>query len=131
MGSSATGENTQVAFRACAAEAVGIAAQESGARLLEPIMLVQIALPSDSPHVGEVISSLTGSRRAKIRSVESKFQGDDHTITAEVPLSEMVGYSSVLRSITHGSSHYFMEFLRCNDLSPAQQEKILKELRGF
>jgi elongation factor G len=73
--------------------------------ILEPIMHVEVVTPED--YMGSVIGDLN-SRRGEIKSVDDV--GNSKNIIAMVPLSEMFGYVSVLRSRTQGRAHYHMDF---------------------
>ncbi len=77
-----------------------------------------------------MISDITNIRRGTILQVDES----SHiykTIHAEIPLKELLGYSSSLRSITGGVGSFSMEFARHDDMNPQIQETILKELRGY
>lgn len=121
-------ELNEQAFEMAAQQAVTEALRDLGkakkVHLLEPFMDLEII--TDSKYMGPVLTDLTGARRAKIKEIENVH--GEQVIRAEVPLSEMIGYSSHLRSMTHGNSHYHMEFARYEALTNNEQEKILKGL---
>ncbi|MDY4609847.1 MAG: elongation factor G [Sphaerochaetaceae bacterium] len=96
---------TQFAFEACAAMCFDTVCQQAGPILMEPIMNVVIAVPSQ--YVGDVIGSLT-ARGGIVNSMESR-PGADH-IHAQAPLSKLFGYSTALRSSTQGRGTFSMEF---------------------
>jgi elongation factor G len=91
--------------RAAVGEALRQAFRESGTRLLEPIMKVEITCPE--PNVGDVLGDLN-ARRGQIEDVG--FRGQQRVITAKVPLRRMFGYSTDLRSATQGRANYSMQF---------------------
>ena len=90
--------------------------------LLEPIMKVEVETPSD--YQGSVIGDLS-SRRGVIYGSEVK--GEDTVIDAGVPLGEMFGYATELRSMTAGKASYSMEFEKYAPTPPFVQEKVIKE----
>ncbi len=94
-----------LAFSSCAALGFDRLASSADPVIMEPIMLVQASAPSE--YIGDVISSLT-QRSGIIISMENKESFD--TVSAEVPLREMFGYTTVLRSSTQGRGTFSMEF---------------------
>ncbi len=94
-----------LAFSSCAALGFDRLASDADPVIMEPIMLVQASAPSE--YIGDVISSLT-QRNGIIISMENKESFD--TVSAEVPLREMFGYTTVLRSSTQGRGTFSMEF---------------------
>ena len=96
---------TPLAFSSCAALAFDRICSLANPVIMEPIMTVQASAPSE--YIGDVISSLT-QRNGIILSMESKEAFD--TVTAEVPLREMFGYTTLLRSSTQGRGTFSMEF---------------------
>ena len=91
--------------------------------LLEPIMRVEVVTPDQ--FMGDVIGDLN-SRRAIIGKMEDRGQGTAavKAISAEVPLAEMFGYATVLRSLTQGRASYVMEFFKYNEVPKNVEEKI-------
>ena len=71
-----------------------------------------------------------GQRRATIRDIAQSETGDN-VVFADVPLKEMIGYSTSLRSLTQGTASYSMEFLRYDDMSSNEQNSLLKSMRGY
>jgi elongation factor G len=98
-------DSSEMAFAMAASMAFRDGAEKAGSALLEPIMDVEITVPE--MYLGDVIGDLN-SRRARIERVESRASAQ--VITAYVPLAEMFGYVSRLRSLTQGRATYFMEF---------------------
>jgi elongation factor G len=95
---------TDVAFRTAAVMAFREAAQAAAPELLEPIMALDIVTPPD--HVGEIIGDLNG-RRGQVR--ELTMRGDMQIVRAQVPLAELFGYSTAIRSLSRGRASYTME----------------------
>ena len=97
-------DSSEMAFRSVAHLAIREALQQAGPMLLEPIMNLEIICPE--AHMGDVLADLN-SRRGKIRDMEAI--GETQKITADVPLSELFGYSTALRSLTKGRAEQSME----------------------
>jgi elongation factor G len=97
-------DSSEVAFKIAASKALQAAAQSAGLTLLEPIMKVEVTTPSE--FLGDVIGDLS-SKRAQISGSEDR--GKATIINALVPLSELSGYATVLRSMTQGRASYYME----------------------
>ena len=95
---------TEMAFRTAAILAFREAATAAGPELLEPIMGVEIVTPPDT--TGDVMGDLNG-RRGQVREME--MHGDMQVLRADVPLAEMFGYSTAVRSLTKGRATYTME----------------------
>ena len=98
-------DSSESAFKIAASQAFREACKNAGAILLEPIMLVEVTVPEQ--YMGDVIGDLN-SRRGKIQEMVDKNQAK--FIKALVPLGEMFGYSTTLRSMTQGRGNYAMEF---------------------
>jgi len=96
--------STEVAFRSAALMAFREAFSKAGAVLLEPVMELEIIVPSE--HVGDVVGDLNG-RRGKV--LDMSVRGESRVITAGVPLAELFGYSTAMRSLTRGRGSYSME----------------------
>ena len=93
-----------VAFRSAAVMAFREAATAAAPELLEPIMRLVIVTPAE--HVGEVIGDVN-ARRGQVRDMEER--GDTKVVSAEVPLAELFGYSTAIRSLSRGRASYTME----------------------
>lgn len=115
-------DSNEMAFKICASMAVKDAARKAQAVLLEPIMKVVVDTPESN--IGDVIGDLN-RRRGEILGQES-MRGSSE-VTAEVPLSEMFGYSTQLRSMSSGRATYTMEPRKPNPFKPAPK-KIQEEL---
>lgn len=115
-------DSNEMAFRICASMALKEAARKAKPVILEPIMKVVATTPEAS--VGDVIGDLN-RRRGRILGQESLKGTID--VTAEVPLSEMFGYSTILRSMTSGRATYTMEPSHFEKVPVKIQEEIMKK----
>ena len=93
--------------------------------LMEPIMAVEVVTPEE--YMGDVMGDLS-SRRGRVGSMEAR--GNTQVVNAEVPLSEMFGYSTDLRSRTQGRATYTMQFDKYQEVPNAIAEEIVKRVRG-
>ena len=118
-------EAGEVAFSIAAATAFRNASQNAGPQLLEPIMDLEVITPAD--YTGDVIADLN-SKRGKILNIGNK--KDKDILSAEVPLSEMFGYSTDLRSKSQGRASFTMNFKRY-EATPADLAKSILEKRGI
>lgn len=105
-------DSSDVAFQMAASMAVKSAIKSANGIVLEPIMKVEVEVPE--VNMGDVISDLN-SRRGKIEQIEPLGDGAIQKIIAQVPLSEMFGYSTSLRSVTQGRGIYSMQFFLYSD----------------
>jgi len=113
-------DSSELAFKIAASMAFKNAAQRAHPVLLEPIMSVEVAVPKE--YMGDVIGSLN-SRRGRIVSIESRTGSE--SINAEVPLAEMFGYATDLRSKTQGRAAFTMNFLNYNAVSEVLARDII------
>src|SRR5579885_607064 len=97
-------DSSDIAFKIAASQALQAATKKAGLTLLEPIMKVEVTTPSE--FLGEVIGDLS-SKRAQINGTEER--GNATVILAMVPLAELSGYATQLRSLTQGRASYYME----------------------
>ena len=100
-------DSSEVAFKIAGSMAFKEAAGAGNPVLLEPVMNVQVVMPTDEDYTGDVIGDLS-ARRGRIGQMDS--QGKSRVVSAAVPLSEMFGYATSLRSMTHGRANYSMLF---------------------
>ena len=119
-------DSTEMAFGVSAAMALRRAAVEAQPALLEPVMDLIVITPDD--YLGDVIADLN-SKRAKIVGVET--EGHLQNVKVHVPLAEMFGYSTSLRSATQGRASFTMKFLEYNVVPSAKAEAIIKKIRGI
>jgi elongation factor G len=113
-------DSSDMAFRTCGAAGFRDACRKSGLRLLEPIARIEATLPEDA--TGPVTGSLCG-KRGKILEMETK--GKTSVLRAEVPIAEMFGYSSELRSLTSGRGDFSMQFAEYAPVPASVAEKVL------
>ncbi len=118
-------DSSEMAFKIAGSMAVKEAARRAHPILLEPIMDVEVVTPSD--YMGEVIGDLS-SRRGKIGGMTQR--ADAHIVAASVPLSEMFGYSTTLRSMSQGRAIYSMEFSHYQEVPKAKAEEIVSKVKG-
>lgn len=106
-------------LRAAALRGLVLAAREGGPLLLEPIMSLELEIPPES--VGRVVGALQ-QKRGQLAGMEQR--GDSEVVRATVPLAEMFGYMTELRSATRGRGNYTMEFLRFEAAPAGIQEQF-------
>jgi len=119
-------ESTEMAFGVSSAMAIRRAAADAEPVLLEPLMELEVVTPEES--LGDVMSDLN-SKRAKVTGVEAL--GELQTVHAHVPLSEMFGYSTSLRSATQGRANFTMQFLEYDIVPEGKANAIIKKIRGI
>lgn len=112
-------DSSEMAFRVAGSMAFREAAAKAGPILLEPIMKVEIDVPDE--YVGDVMSNLN-SRRGAVRGMEMK--SGVQAIDSDVPLSEMFGYATTLRSITQGRATFTMLFDHYAEVPASIAEKV-------
>jgi elongation factor G len=118
-------DSSEVAFRVAGSMAFKEAARKASPVLLEPMMDVEVTTPGD--YMGDVMGDLS-SRRGKIQGMDQR--GDAQVIKAIVPLSEMFGYSTTLRSATQGRAVYSMQFAHYEEVPKSKAEEIIAKVRG-
>ena len=95
-------------------------AQEGGAALLEPLMKVEVVTPEEN--MGDVVGDLN-RRRGLIQGMDDSVSGK--VVNAEVPLAEMFGYATDLRSATQGRATFTMEFLRYSEAPTNVADEVI------
>ena len=118
-------DSSEMAFRIAGSMALRKAAGRAGVKLLEPVMEVEIVTPER--YMGEVIGDLS-SRRGRIGEIGQR--GNSRVITGRVPLSEMFGYVTSLRSNTQGRATSTMQFHSYNDVPDHVSRSIVAAVRG-
>ncbi len=118
-------DSTSIAFKIAGSMAFKDAAKRAQPTLLEPIMSLEVITPEE--YLGDVVGDLN-SRRAKIASMESG--GKTQTVRAFVPMSEMFGYATDLRTMTQGRGLFTMEFFEYRPTAPSVMEKIVARIEG-
>ena len=118
-------DSSEMAFKVAASMALKQAKEHCKAILLEPVMDVDVIVPDD--YLGNVIGDIT-ARRGKIEAQNPR--GNAHQIEAKVPLAEMFGYATSLRSNTQGRGNYTMQFSHYDPAPKSIAEEIIKKRNG-
>ena len=118
-------DSSEMAFKIAGSMAFQDAAKKAKPVLLEPIMKVEVVVPKDN--MGDVMGDLAG-RRGRIQSQEDR--GGTQIINARVPLSEMFGYATDLRSRTQGRATYSMHFERYDQAPRNVSEEVIARIQG-
>ena len=118
-------DSSEMAFKIAGTMAYKEAARKAKPCLLEPIMNVEVSTPDE--YMGDVMGDLS-SRRGKLGGMEQR--GNSQIIRAQVPLSEMFGYATDLRSRSQGRATYTMQFDSYQQMPATAQEEIVTRLRG-
>jgi elongation factor G len=118
-------DSSEMAFKIAGSMAVKEAARMANPILLEPVMEVEVVSPSD--FLGDVIGDLS-SRRGKIGGMTQR--GDAQVVAADVPLAEMFGYSTTLRSMTQGRAVYTMQFDHYEEVPKGIAEQIISKAKS-
>ena len=118
-------DSSEMAFKIAGQMAFREAARKAGPVLLEPIMGVEVVTPDE--YMGDVMGDLS-SRRGRIEGMEAR--GNTQVVRAQVPLSEMFGYSTDLRSRTQGRATYTMQFHSYQQVPEVIAQEIVKRVRG-
>ena len=118
-------DSSEMAFKVAGSMVLKEAARKAKPVLLEPIMSVEVVTPDD--YLGDVMGALA-SRRGRLAGSEQR--GNSQVIAATVPLSEMFGYATDLRSRTQGRATYTMQFDSYQQMPVSVQEEIVARVRG-
>jgi elongation factor G len=118
-------DSSEMAFKIAGSMALQEAARKAGVKLLEPVMEVEVTTPDE--YMGDVIGDLN-SRRGKVEGMTQR--GNSQVIRAQVPMSEMFGYATDLRSKTQGRATYSMQFHSYQDVPDSIAEEIVASRRG-
>src|SRR5512140_1444776 len=118
-------DSSEMAFKVAGSIAFKEAARKAGPAILEPIMAVEVVTPEE--YMGDVIGDLNG-RRGKIEGMTPR--KDAQVVRAAVPLSEMFGYSTTLRSMTQGRAIYSMEISHYDEVPRSVSDTIIEKVRG-
>tara|TARA_Y100000590_G_scaffold31741_1_gene35098 strand:- start:390 stop:2486 length:2097 start_codon:yes stop_codon:yes gene_type:complete len=114
-------DSSEIAFKVAGSRAIITACKQANAVLMEPIMRVEATTPED--YMGDVIGDIN-SRRGKVDSMEQ--QGSNQNIKATVPLSQMFGYATDLRSLSQGRASFYMDFSHYDKVPAQVEEKLMK-----
>ncbi|MCX6829680.1 MAG: elongation factor G [candidate division Zixibacteria bacterium] len=118
-----TVDSSEMAFRLCTAQALREVIHKTAPQLLEPLMKIEINTPDE--YMGDIIGDVT-RRRGKIGSMRRHRKGSQK-INGTVPLMEMFGYASSLRTLSSGRANFSMEFLEYSPLPRSIEEKVIAE----
>ena len=118
-------DSSEMAFKIAGSMALQEAAKRAGVKLLEPVMEIEVITPED--YMGDVIGDLN-SRRGKVEGMTQR--GNSQVIRAQVPMSEMFGYATDLRSKTQGRATYSMQFHSYQDVPDSIADDIVATRRG-
>jgi elongation factor G len=118
-------DSSEMAFKIAGSIGFKEAASRARPVLLEPIMDVEVVTPAE--YMGDVIGDLS-SRRGKIGGMTQR--GEAQVIAASVPLAEMFGYSTTLRSMTQGRAVYTMQFSHYFEVPKAKADEIISKIKG-
>jgi elongation factor G len=118
-------DSSEMAFKIAGTMGFREAARKAKPVLLEPIMAVEVVTPEE--YMGDVMGDLS-ARRGRVGGMEQR--GNSQVVRSQVPLSEMFGYSTDLRSRTQGRATYTMQFESYQQMPASIQEEIVKRIRG-
>jgi elongation factor G len=118
-------DSSEMAFKIAGSMAFKEAARHAGPVLLEPVMKVEVVVPEE--YMGDIMGDIS-ARRGRIVSMEAR--GGTQIVNARVPLSEMFGYATDLRSRTQGRATYTMHFERYEQAPQAVSEEVVARIQG-
>jgi len=119
-------DSSELSFKVAASMAFKDAVTRAEAKLLEPLMQVEVVVPEE--YMGDVMADLS-SRRGRIEGMSAR--PDGRVIDATVPLSEMFGYATRLRSLSQGRAIHTMEFARYDLVPEELSDKLISRIRGL
>ena len=118
-------DSSEMAFKIAGSIAFQAGAKKANPVILEPIMAVEVVTPEE--YLGDVMGDLN-SRRGKIEGITPR--KDAHVVKATVPLSEMFGYATTMRSMTQGRALYTMQFSHYDETPKSISEQIIEKVKG-
>ena len=118
-------DSSEMAFKIAGSMAIQEACKKAAPKLMEPIMRVEVIVPDE--YLGDVMGDLN-SRRGKIEGMEQRKEAQ--VVASFVPLSNMFGYVTDLRSITQGRAVFHMEFAKYQQVPPSVETEILEKVHG-
>ncbi len=118
-------DSSELAFKIAGSIALQEAARKAKPRILEPVMDIEVVVPEE--YMGDVIGDLN-ARRGKIAGMVHR--PDAVVVASQVPLSEMFGYATTLRSLSQGRAVYSMQFSHYSPVPETVQEKMVQQVRG-
>ncbi|HEV2177220.1 MAG TPA: elongation factor G [Terriglobia bacterium] len=120
-------DSSEMAFKIAGSLGFKDAVRKASPVLLEPVMKVEVVVPDEEGFMGDVLGDLS-SRRGHIEGMEKR--GSTQIIRSKVPLAEMFGYATDLRSRTQGRASYSMHFLRYEQAPNAIAEEVIARVQG-
>ncbi|KAB7666136.1 elongation factor G [Bacillus sp. B1-b2] len=118
-------DSSEMAFKIAASMALKNAASKCSPVILEPVMKVEVIIPEE--YMGDIMGNIT-SRRGRVEGMEAR--GNAQVVRAMVPLSEMFGYATTLRSSTQGRGVFSMTFDHYEEVPKSISEEIIKKNKG-
>ena len=118
-------DSSEIAFKVAGSMAFKKALAKAKPVILEPTMRVEVVVPQE--YMGDVVGDLNG-RRGRVNSMEPR--GDSQIINAFVPLAEMFGYATVVRSLSQGRANYSMHFDRYKQIPTQVSAEIIAKAQG-
>ena len=118
-------DSSEIAFKIAGSMAFSDAVRKAGPALMEPMMSLEIVMPEE--YLGSVMGDVT-SRRGNIQGTSQR--RDAHILNCEIPLSEVFGYATDLRSITQGRALFTMQFSHYAHAPGFIQERIIEKFQG-
>jgi elongation factor G len=118
-------DSNEMAFKLAGSFGFKAATEQARPTVLEPVMHVEVAIPDE--HMGDIIGDLN-SRRGRVQATESR--GSGSVVKAQVPMSEMLEYASVLTSLTGGKGAFHMDFSHYEEIPAALRDKIVEEAKA-
>jgi elongation factor G len=120
-------DSSEIAFRIAGSLAMRNALERAGAVMMEPVMKIEVVVPEE--YLGDVLGDLS-ARRARIAGSEPR-TGGTQEVEGFVPLAEMFGYATSLRSMTQGRGNFSMEFDHYQEATPEVAERLVGYRVGF
>jgi elongation factor G len=117
-------DSSEIAFKIAGSMALKAAVRRAGPQILEPIMSVEVVTPDG--FLGDIVGDLN-ARRARVENIEPR--GGGQVIRSKVPLANMFGYATDLRSLTQGRATYTMEFSHYQPVSQEQAKQVVSQAR--
>jgi elongation factor G len=118
-------DSSEMAFKICGSMVFKEAAKKAKPTLLEPVFDIEVVTPED--FMGDVIGDIS-SRRGRVEAMDQR--GSDRIVKAQVPLSEMFGYVTELRSRTQGRASSSMQFNSYQEVPQSIAEQVVAQVRG-
>ncbi len=119
-------DSSELAFRIAGSMAFQNAAEKAGPVLLEPVMDIEVVVPEE--YIGDIIGDIK-SRRGKIEGIADR--PDAKVVAAQVPLSEMFGYATKLRSLSQGRGVYSMQFSHYAKMPEQERGRLMQKTKGL